>query len=184
MVKTTSSVRLEKGLFPSPGGRQEVPVPRQVGYLYGLVLLAVLIAFPLGLLTAATGAWFAIRGGSLLYLPLGMAFMLAALAVLRSHSIADFIFLLIMVAALIAWLSSGLEAKARLMSSTAVLYGRVDLLLGLLMMMVATLFILNWSWIFARPVKRLRMLWIGILLLLLSVGSLALASLAFANGFV
>lgn len=177
-------MKLEKGLVPPPGVRHEVPAFRQTGFLFGLVLLAVLVSFPLGMLTAATGAWFAIRGGSLLYLPLGLAFMLAGLAVLRSRSIADLIFLIILVAALIAWLGSGIDAKTRLLSSATALYGRVDLLFGLLVMMVTALFILHWSWIFARPVHGLRLLWIGIPLLLLTAGSLSFASLALASGFV
>jgi len=50
-----------------------------------LACLLILIAPLLGLMVAAIGAWHAIVAGSIFYLPLGLAVVLAALAIVQSH---------------------------------------------------------------------------------------------------
>lgn len=145
------------------------------GILYGMLLLAVLVSLPLGMVIAAMGAWFAVQGGSLIYLPVGLVILLAGLAIVRSHSIADFFLLALLALATIAWSISGFDARSRILSSVLELSGRVELLLGLLVIMVVAIFIVHWHRIFAVPAGRLRLVWVGIPLLLMtasaSVGS-------------
>lgn len=122
------------------------------GILYGALLFAVLVSLPLGMTIAAVGAWFAIQGGSLIYLPLGLAILLAGLVILNSHSIADFLLLALLAFAMIAWSISGDDAKNRILSSVVELSGRIDLLVGLLAIMVVALLIAHWYRPRADPV--------------------------------
>lgn len=114
------------------------------GILYGMLLLAVLVSLPLGMAIAAMGAWFAILGGSLIYLPVGLVILLAGLVILCSHSIADFFQLALLGLAMIAWSISGTDAKSWMLGSVVELSGRIDLLLGLLVIMVLALLTVYW----------------------------------------
>lgn len=111
------------------------------GILYSLLLLAVPVSLPLGMVAAAMGAWFAIQGGSLMYLPLGLVVLLAGLVIVRSHSISDFVVLVLLALATIGWSISGSETRSWLLSSVVELSGRIELLLGFLVIMVAALLI-------------------------------------------
>ena len=102
---------------------------------------------------AAIGAWLAVQGGSLLYLPVGLAILFAGLAIVRSHSIADFVLLVIMTLAMVAWSQSGDDDRARLLGSMTELSGRIDLLLGLLVIMLVALLIAHWCRPLARPAE-------------------------------
>lgn len=114
------------------------------GMLYGMLLLAVPVSLPLGMASAAIGAWFAIQAGSPIFLPAGLVILLAALAVLRSRSVADFVFLVLALLALIGWSNSGHDARNWVQNSVAELSGRVDVLMGLLAIMVAALLSILW----------------------------------------
>lgn len=129
--------------------RQKAPLRWKRGILYGMLLLAVLISLPLGMVIAAMGAWFAIQGGSLMYLPLGLTILLAGLVILHNHSIADFLLLALLAFAMIVWSISGNDAKNRMLSSIVELPGRFELLLGLLVIMVVALLIARWHRPFA-----------------------------------
>lgn len=121
------------------------------GILYGMLLLAVMVALPLGMATAAAGAWFAIKGGSLMYLPFGLVIVLTGLVVVRSHSIADFTLLALLACALIAWLISGIEARNWMQDSLHDLSGRIDVLFGLLTILLVALVAMNWDRSVAVP---------------------------------
>ncbi|MDT8450332.1 MAG: hypothetical protein RQ847_09170 [Wenzhouxiangellaceae bacterium] len=109
------------------------------GILYGMLLLAVLVALPLGMAVAAIGAWFSIQGGSLIYLPLGLVILLTGLAIVHRQSIADLFLLALLAMAAIAWWISGNGAKSWLLGSLAELSGRSELLFGFLAIMVLAL---------------------------------------------
>gem|GEM_PF-3237472 len=148
--------------------------------LHGVLLLAVLVSLPLGVVIGAMGAWFALKGGSLMYLPVGLVILLAGLAILRSRSITDFFMLVLLASAMIAWSISGVDARSWLLSSAVELSGRVDLLAGLLVIMVLTLLVVHWHRLFAGPAGRSRLVWVGLPLILLAAGSASLA-LAFVR---
>lgn len=168
-------------LSTQPSRHQETSIRWPRGILYGMLLLAVLVSLPLGMVIAAMGAWFAIRGGSLIYLPVGLVILLAGLAILRSHSIADFLLLALLGFAMIAWSISGIDARSWMLSSVVELSGRIDLLLGLLVTMVLAFFVVHWHRIFAGPAGRLRLVWVGIPLLLLTAGSASVGSFVLAS---
>lgn len=124
--------------------QQETTTRWKRGLLHGMLLLAVMVALPLGMATAAMGAWFAIQGGSLMYLPLGLAILLAGLVVVRSHSIPDFTLLALVACAVIVWLISGIDTRSWMQNSVLDLSGRIDLLFGLLAIMLVALAATYW----------------------------------------
>lgn len=97
--------------------RHKASIRWKRGILYSLLLLVVPVSLPLGMVAAAMGAWFAIQGGSLIYLPLGLALLLAGIAIVRSRSIAAFALSAILLAAVIGWSISGNDARSRLVGS-------------------------------------------------------------------
>lgn len=118
---------------------QATSMPRPHRILYYMLLLAVLIALPLGMAVAAIGAWFSIQGGSLIYLPLGLVILLTGLAMVHRHSIADVFLLVLLALAAIAWWISGNDTKSWMLGSLAELSDRIDVLFGLLAIMVLAL---------------------------------------------
>ncbi|MDT8410131.1 MAG: hypothetical protein RQ741_11070 [Wenzhouxiangellaceae bacterium] len=114
------------------------------GILYGMLVLAVPVWLPLGMVVAAIGAWFALQGGSLGYLSVALGIVLAGLAVVRSHSIADFILLVMLVFAVLAWSISGADSRTWMLGLLVELSGRIDLLLGLLLILVLALSLVLW----------------------------------------
>lgn len=155
--------------------RQKASIRWKHGILYSFLLLVVPVSLPLGMVAAAMGAWFAIQGGSLIYLPLGLALLLAGVAIVRSRSIADLSMLALLVFAAFGWSFSGSDVKSRLLSSLAELSGRFELLLGLLACLAVALVVLQWHRIAAAPTGRSRLRWGAIPLLVASVASLLLA---------
>lgn len=122
----------------------EAPKRRSHGILYGMLLLAVLVSLPLGIVVAGIGAWFSIQGGSLLYLPVGLVVLLTGLAIVHRHLITDLFLLAILAIIAIAWWTPGSDAKSWMLNLIAELSGRIELLFGSLTIMLIALAAIYW----------------------------------------
>lgn len=122
----------------------EAPTRRSHGILYAMLLLAVLVSLPLGMVVAGIGAWFSIQGGSLLYLPIGLVILLTGLAIVHRHSITDLILLALLPLTAIAWWTSGSDDKTWMLNLIAELSGRIELLFGSLAIMLIALAAIYW----------------------------------------
>lgn len=125
--------------------------------LYGMLLLAVPLALPLGMGFAAMGALLAVKSGSVIYLPVGAALLLAGLALLRGRSTADLVMLALVSLALAAWWLAGIDARSRMLTSLVELSSRIELMLGLLVVMVAALLFAQWHRSAAGPAAHARL---------------------------
>lgn len=125
--------------------------------LYVMLLLAVPVALPLGMVFAAIGAWLAIQSGSVIYLPVGAAILLAGLALLHGRSTADLVMLALVPLALAGWWIAGSDGRSWMQTSLVELSGRIELLLGMLVIMVAALLFAHWHRLFSGPAGRARL---------------------------
>ena len=125
--------------------------------LYVMLMLVVPLALPLGMGFAAMGALLAVKSGSVIYLPVGAALLLAGLALLHGRSTGDLVMLALVSLALAAWWLAGIDARSRMLSSLVELSGRIELMLGLLVVMVAVLPFAHWRRLVSGPARRARL---------------------------
>lgn len=125
--------------------------------LYGMLMLAVPMALPLGMGFAAMGALLAVKSGSVLYLPVGAAILLAGLALLHGRSTADLVMLALVVLALAAGWLAGSDGRSWMLRSLVELSGRIELMLGLLVIMVAAILFAHWYRLFSGQARRARL---------------------------
>ncbi len=126
--------------------------PRMI--LYSLLLLAVPLALPSGMVFAAVGAWWAVKSGTVIFLPAGAVLLLAGLAILHRRSIADLVVLALATLATTAWWIAGSDSGSWVLRSLVELSSRSELMLGLLVIMLATLLFVRWHRLFSAPAER------------------------------
>lgn len=149
------------------------------GVMYGLMLILAMVTPVLGLAVAAIGAWLALLAGSIYYLPLGLMILLAGMAILRSPLVAIIGFAVI---ATLAGLVAVMDDKGWIPAWTVDLASRMDLMIGMLVLMVLAFMIVHWQRFFTTPLGHSRLVWLSVPLLLLAAGCVSVGSLMLARG--
>lgn len=123
-------------------GRSPVAVSDSLGRRPGVgserarqcaMMLFAVAAFPLGMLVAAVGAWYAMKSGSFLNLPIAFLVLVACLALVQRHDASDFIALAMLATGLSAWFLMGSASRSLLIERGVELSSRISLLTGLLL---------------------------------------------------
>lgn len=149
------------------------------GVMYGLMLVLAMVSPVLGLAVAAVGTWLALLAGSIYYLPLGLMILLAGMAILRSPLAA---IIGLAVIATLVWSVNVMDDKGWIPAWTVDLASRMDLLIGMLVLMVLAFIIVHWQRYFTTSLGHSRLVWLSVPLLLLAGGCVSVGSLMLARG--